>query len=136
MMLVETITFVNKLKDRLKIAREMRGLSQDDLAKKAKCSQSTIGNVESGARESLRNLIPVARALQVSPDWLYDGRGPAPIRHAAGEPSPPYRVWPLSEELLDAMRRQPAERLRVLENVLRAHLDLDSEGSSGNAAAA
>lgn len=66
------------LKDRLIYARELRGYSQAELAKLAKCSQGTIGNVESGDRLTLRNLVLVARVLKVSADWLFDGKGPKP----------------------------------------------------------
>lgn len=69
---------MNTLKDRLKYARELRGLSQGELATLAKCSQSAIGNVESGERDTLRNLVAVARALNCSADWLYDGHGEKP----------------------------------------------------------
>lgn len=66
------------LKERLIFARELRQLTQADLAKKSKCGQSAIGNVESGTRNTLRNLVLVARALRVSADWLFDGKGPTP----------------------------------------------------------
>ena len=72
------ITNVKTLKDRLIFARELRKLTQAELAKKSKCAQSAIGNVESGTRETLRNIVLVARALRVSVDWLYDGKGPKP----------------------------------------------------------
>lgn len=72
---------MNTLKDRLKYARELRELSQGDLAKLAKCSQSTIGNVESGERDTLRNLVMVARVLKCSADWLYDGFGEKPVKY-------------------------------------------------------
>jgi transcriptional regulator with XRE-family HTH domain len=74
----QKITNVNTLKERLQYARELRGLSQGELARQAKCSQSTIGNIESGERDTLRNLVVVARVLRVSADWLYDGHGPKP----------------------------------------------------------
>jgi len=69
---------VKTLKERLIFARELRKLTQAELAKKSKCGQSAIGNVESGTRNTLRNLVLVARALRVSADWLFDGKGPAP----------------------------------------------------------
>ena len=78
--LFKTITNVKTLKDRLIYARELRKLTQAELAKKSKCAQSAIGNVESGTRDSLRNIVLVARALQTSPDWLYDGKGPEPTQ--------------------------------------------------------
>ena len=69
---------MKNLQTRLKQAREDRGLSQKELARKSKCVQSAIGNVESGERKTLRNLVLVARALNVSADWLFDGTGPEP----------------------------------------------------------
>lgn len=74
------ITIVKTLKERLVYARELRGLTQGELAAKAKCAQSAIGNAESGERQTLRNLVLVARALNVSPDWLFDGHGPKPTK--------------------------------------------------------
>lgn len=73
-----TITLVKSLKDRLIYARTMRGITQGKLAKLAGCSQGTIGNVESGIRLTLRNVVQVARVLDVSSDWLADGVGRAP----------------------------------------------------------
>jgi transcriptional regulator with XRE-family HTH domain len=78
--LVQKITNVKTLKERLVYARELRGLTQGELADKAKCAQSAIGNAESGERKSLRNLVLVARVLQISADWLFDGRGPKPTK--------------------------------------------------------
>jgi transcriptional regulator with XRE-family HTH domain len=74
------ITNVKTLKDRLVYAREMRGLTQGELAARAKCAQSAIGNAESGERQTLRNLVMVARVLKVSADWLFDGNGPKPTK--------------------------------------------------------
>ena len=45
------------------------------LAKKAGVSQSTIGNLEAGLRESPRQLLEIAAALGVSPLWLKTGEG-------------------------------------------------------------
>lgn len=74
------ITNVKTLKERLVYARELRGLTQGELAAKAKCAQSAIGNAESGERQTLRNLVLVARVLKVSADWLFDGNGPQPTK--------------------------------------------------------
>ena len=75
-----TITNVKTLKDRLIHARGLSKLTQAELAEKSDCAQSAIGNVESGTRLSLKNIVLVARALGVSVDWLYDGKGPKPER--------------------------------------------------------
>jgi transcriptional regulator with XRE-family HTH domain len=77
---VNTITNVKTLAERLIYARTLRGLSQQKLAKLAKCAQGTIGNAESGTRKTLRNLHKVARVLNCDPDWLFDGRGQAPSK--------------------------------------------------------
>jgi len=78
-----TITYVKTLKERLIYARELRGLTQGELAVKCKCAQSTIGNIESGTRQTLKNLVIVARVLKISADWLYDGKGPKPEKSDA-----------------------------------------------------
>lgn len=69
------ITVVNTLAERLRWARDQRGLTQGQLAKRSGVSQGTIGNVESGIRDKPRELLKIARALQASPDWLESGKG-------------------------------------------------------------
>jgi len=102
MTLEQTITCVNSLASRLKHARELRGLTQGQLAAAAKCAQSTIGNVEAGTRLSLRGLVTVARVLDVSPEWLAEGKGHPPRRHShrVAEPLADYKTgrhdWPFS----------------------------------------
>ncbi len=62
-------------KDRLRKAREARGLSQDQLAKlvgKEK-QQSLIGNLESGGRASSTYIPEIAHALGVDAYWLKTG---------------------------------------------------------------
>lgn len=57
-------------------ARKAKGWSQGVLASAAGVSQGTIGNVESGIRDEPRELLSIARALGVSPDWLKTGAPP------------------------------------------------------------
>lgn len=73
------ITTVKTLADRCAWARARLSLTQGELAKRAKVTQSTIGNIESGARKAPRNLLAIARALQVRPEWLQDGEGPVDL---------------------------------------------------------
>lgn len=64
------------LKDRLKDAREKAGLTQDELAKRARLSnQSLIGNIEAGAQKSTTKIFQIAKVLGVSPEWLSEGTG-------------------------------------------------------------
>ncbi len=66
---------------RLRAAREMRELSQLELAERAQLQQAAVSHYESGARRpSLRNLGRLAEALEVSTDYLV-GRSdsPAPV---------------------------------------------------------
>ncbi|WP_254215940.1 helix-turn-helix domain-containing protein [Burkholderia multivorans] len=70
------------LADRLKWARLKAELSQEELGKKAGVSQSTIGNLEAGTRNSARRLPQIAAALGVDALWLAEGRGRP---HASGK---------------------------------------------------
>ena len=71
------IRVMETLAQRLKWAREAKDMTQGDLAIAAKCSQGTIGNVESGTRVTLRNLARIAHILGVDALWLEDGTGSA-----------------------------------------------------------
>lgn len=80
------ITFVimKNLAERLAWARNEKGLTQHELAAAAKVAQSTIGSLESGARQTARRVIDIARALGVDPAWLANGVGePTVVGRAA-----------------------------------------------------
>jgi len=62
--------------ERLKQARKALELTQAELAKKARVSQSTIGNIEAGLRDRPRELLAIAAALNVDPCWLETGKNP------------------------------------------------------------
>lgn len=62
---------------RISYAREVRGIaSQQALADLVGVSQSTIGNLEADTRKRPRNLLKLAEALGVNPEWLETGEGP------------------------------------------------------------
>lgn len=56
--------------NRLRRLRKAADLSQAELAKKAKCSTGTIGNIESGIRGYGESVVGIARALEVTPEYL------------------------------------------------------------------
>ncbi len=57
--------------DRLRAARELRQLKQDELAKRAGFQASAISHFETGTRKpSFENLRRLADALQVTTDYL------------------------------------------------------------------
>lgn len=66
---------------RLKAVRLEKGWSQTELADKAGVSQSAIGNIESGTRKRPRDLLSIAKAVEVRAEWLETGRGG---RHSGG----------------------------------------------------
>lgn len=70
------ITSVITIADRLKSAREAAGLSQIELAHQAGVSQGTIANIETGTRKNPRELLSIARAVGVNPEWLKTGKAP------------------------------------------------------------
>ncbi len=61
-----------EFKDQLRQARELRGLTQEALAKKASLKPSQISAFETGLRAnpSTANIIKLADALNVSADYL------------------------------------------------------------------
>lgn len=65
----------NSLAQRLKKAREIKGWSQPHLALVADVSTSTVGMIESGARQNKGSLPALAEALGVRYKWLISGEG-------------------------------------------------------------
>ncbi|CNE50878.1 XRE family transcriptional regulator [Yersinia enterocolitica] len=63
------------LAQRLKIAMESAGYTQLKLAEKVGVTQGAIQKLVSGKAKSTRNIIDIAEALQVSPQWLNSGEG-------------------------------------------------------------
>lgn len=59
--------------ERVKLKRLEMGLSQEELAVKSGTTQQSIVNVETGKTKSPRNILDLARALNVSPEYLKDG---------------------------------------------------------------
>ncbi len=63
---------LNKFAKRLKEAREENGMSQSELGKLIKRSDSIISRYESGVHEPKRiNIKEIASILQVNPAWLF-----------------------------------------------------------------
>lgn len=79
------ITDVRTIAERLIEVRTELNLSQAEFAERAGVSQGTIGNIESGHRKSPREILAIAAAGGVRPEWLKDGRGPK-FPGATGEP--------------------------------------------------
>lgn len=93
--------------ERLRHARQQRGLSQAELARLCNLSQSAISNYESGTRRDAREILDLAKALNVSAQWLKSGLGPmeialggALVLQDSGD-SPPIVTWPFSRFSVD-----------------------------------
>jgi transcriptional regulator with XRE-family HTH domain len=58
---------------RIRQARQQRGLTQKALAKRMGCSYQLIQQYEQGKKLSLDRLTTLAATLRVAPDWLLTG---------------------------------------------------------------
>lgn len=66
---------MNTLAERIKYTREIKNLSQNDVATRAGISQPTYFKIESGLTKKPRNILELAQALGVNPTWLATGKG-------------------------------------------------------------
>jgi len=91
---------VNKFAERLRHARNLRNLTQAEVAAACGLSQGAIANYESGSRAAPKDIFGLADALRVSAFWLLHGKGDmepvaaGPIRVAEPEPARAARTWP------------------------------------------
>lgn len=71
-----------------KSLRDGNDFTQMDLATKAGVSQGSIGHLESGRTSTSRSITSIAKALEVDPVWLAEGKGePYPLPRQ-GAPTP------------------------------------------------
>ncbi|TWV80439.1 helix-turn-helix transcriptional regulator [Moraxella sp. VT-16-12] len=66
---------MNTLAQRLKYARELANLSQQEVAKRAGISQPTYFKIENGSTLKPRNILEISHALNVDAHWLATGEG-------------------------------------------------------------
>jgi SOS-response transcriptional repressor LexA len=66
---------MNNIAERIRQRRKDLGLTQTELAQAVGCGQGAINNYESGARDNPRDLLELATALKVNPQWLKTGEG-------------------------------------------------------------
>lgn len=103
---------MDTLASRIREARLAAKLSQEGLARLVGVSQGLIGQIESGKNQGSKHLASLARALNVSPDWLETGKGPRErALHQASLPATkdgqgmvslrPILAWENEEELGD-----------------------------------
>lgn len=104
------ITRVKTLAERAAWARTQLGLTQDQLAQRAKVSQGTIGNMESGTRKKPRDLLTIAEALGVRPEWLESGRAPIERAPSQGDSSPTPAFPGVYQDVSQAMPIVPLPR--------------------------
>ena len=70
--------------ERLKLARTLRGFSQQGLARVLEVAGNTAWRWESGERSFHRYSALIAQALGCSEAWLLTGNGPRPKDHRRG----------------------------------------------------
>ena len=107
------------MKERIKRARQEREWSQAELARCMSVTQPSVAEWESGRKApNMKNLVRLAKLLDVGFEWLSTGRGgirPPPTL-SVSEPASAYE-WMLPEErrLLDLFARlQPSQREALL----------------------
>lgn len=113
---------------RLRYARELRQLTQKELAQASGLSQGAIGNYENDSRRSPKNVFRIAEALDVEPAWLAMGTEPMETTpspriaesHTSGLwPLPgvePARIWALSAQKREILAQAVSGMLALLED--------------------
>jgi phage repressor protein C with HTH and peptisase S24 domain len=99
------------LAERLVWARERQALTQEGLAKLAGVSQGTIGNLESGSRQSARKIVEIAAALKVDAGWLAGGKGAAVPGDDTSTSGQPIRALHADDPLPDDVVQVPESRI-------------------------
>lgn len=107
---------------RLRHARKLRGMTQQELAKSSGVTQASISEVETGESKSPvgTNLIKLAQSLKVSAEWLASGKGQM---EQADAPLPPEAL----SVARDWMRLAPEVRSSVRDMIRKMVETSDAE---------
>ena len=103
---------MSTLRERLIEAREEAKLSQLQLAKLARCGQTTVASIENGRNKGATPLVMLAHVLGVSPFWLVEGIGPKRPASVALQPMPANPISDADERLVLAAYRAADKRMR------------------------
>lgn len=122
---------------RLAWARSQLKISQEQVAVRAGVKQGTIGNIENGLRQKPREVVAIAKAVGVRPEWLSSGKGPVYPNSAPddAEPWPFERIDPSRWGALKE-REKGAVEAAALKVVLEIEATRISAGPSTTAVAA
>lgn len=113
---------MNTFAQRLRYTRNQRGYTQEKLALLSGLSQSAIASYESGLRQHTRNLLCLAKVLNVNPLWLEQGIGPMAL--AVQETNKNYSpYWPFTRVSLDEFNALTAQEQQLIENVMVSFID-------------
>ncbi|MGR2678695.1 helix-turn-helix domain-containing protein [Chromobacterium haemolyticum] len=90
--------------ERIRAAREARGWTQEQLARKVGIGRSTLSTIESNGLDTTTEVFfSLAKALNLNPNWLYAGKGPR-------EPVVPSESAYVSAESLDDLAEKLLDR--------------------------
>jgi len=115
------------LGSRVKEARLEIGISQKELATLVNVSQQNIGKIETGRSKATYTVVPLARALSVTPNWLLTGE--LPKRPSTGDDKLDLLVaqdpkkYSATTRLLDRLLALSPTQLSAIENILDAFVD-------------
>lgn len=84
---------MNTFAERLVAAMSAAGISQGQLAEKVGISQPAIQKMTSGKTSGSRKMVELARALEVSPEWLSSGIGSMRNEGHRDSSIPPENQW-------------------------------------------
>ena len=104
-------------------------MNQTELAKAAGLSQGAISNYEQRFREKSRNILKLAKALQVNPLWLEEGIGPmeqalhspSSLNDPGALPSDIHSIdWPFSRVMPGTFHSLSADQKQMIEDMILA----------------
>lgn len=108
--------------ERVRLARKALKLTQAQLGKKAGLSQTTIGDIERGRNDGSKEIVPLAKALNRTPDYLLYGTDDIAgsiASQVSVEQSELWSMWALllpeeKSEMLDEIRKRAKHNQKVL----------------------
>ena len=119
--------------ERLKYARKLRNISQDQLVSLSDVSQASISKIERDDQKRSSFDLPLAKALNINPEWLRTGEGDiegyiysGSLTEVDGKPADPEKLADQFIEkhmLADYQALPPSEQRKKFDEIVEFFTD-------------
>lgn len=117
-----------QISDRLRELREIKGVSQENVAEACSISRVALARYESGVRKPVIGIVSkLAEYYDVSTDYLLIGKLPQPAVDSSDDKP---EISPARKKLLELLKTIPEDQIEKAYNIVAISCDLEKNNKA------